>query len=47
MRNVHVILVGKPEGRGALKRHRRRWKDNIKMDIGEVVLKGVDWIHLA
>jgi hypothetical protein len=42
-------LVGKPEGRRPLGRHRRRWEDNIKMDLWEVGLGGgvIDWIDLA
>ena len=35
-RGVHKILVGKPEGKMPLGRPRRRWKDNIKMDLEEV-----------
>jgi hypothetical protein len=41
------ILVGKPEGKTPLGRPRRRWKDNIKMDLPEIGLEGVDWINLA
>jgi hypothetical protein len=33
---VHRVLVGKPEGKGPLGRQRRRWEDNIKMDLQEV-----------
>jgi hypothetical protein len=40
--NVYNILVGKPEGRRPLGRPRRRWEDNIRMDLGDV-----DCIHLA
>jgi hypothetical protein len=40
-------LVGKPEGKRPLGRPRRRWVDNIKMDLGEVGLDGVDCIDLA
>jgi hypothetical protein len=40
-------LVGKPEGRRPLERSRRRWKDNIKMDLREVGWGVVDWIDLA
>jgi hypothetical protein len=36
-------LVAKPEGKRPLGKHRRRWEDNIRMDLREVV----DWIHLA
>jgi hypothetical protein len=35
-RGVHTVLVGKPEGKSPLGRPRRRWKDNIKMDLQEV-----------
>jgi hypothetical protein len=46
-RNAYRILVGKPEGRRPLRRPRRRWVDNIKMDLGEIGWAGVDWIELA
>ena len=46
-RGVYRVLVGKPEGKRPLGRPRRRWEDNIKMDIQEVGCKGVDWIELA
>jgi hypothetical protein len=39
--------VGKPEGKRPLERPRRRWVDNIKMDIEEDGWGGVDWIGLA
>jgi hypothetical protein len=39
--------VGKPEGKRPLRRPRRRWVDNNKMDLGEVVWGSVDWIGLA
>jgi hypothetical protein len=41
------ILVGKPEGKRPLGRPRRRWVDNIKIDLREIVWDGVDWIDLA
>jgi len=41
------FLVGKPEGRRTLGRSRRRWEDNIKMDLQEVECGGVYWIELA
>ena len=41
------IRVGKPEGKRPLGRPRCRWKDNIKMDLKEVVWEGMDWIKLA
>jgi hypothetical protein len=34
-------------GKKQLERHRRRWKDNIKMDLKEVGCQNVDWVHLA
>jgi len=40
-------LVGKPEGKRPLGRHRRRWEDNIKMDLQEVRCLSMDWIELA
>jgi hypothetical protein len=39
--------VGKPEGKRSLGRSRRRWKDNIKMDLREIRLGGMNWIHPA
>jgi len=39
--------VGKPEGNRPLERPRRRWDDNIKMDLQEVGCGGMDWIELA
>jgi len=45
-RGVHRVLVGKPEGKRRLGRPRRRWEDNIKMDIREVG-GGGDWMELA
>jgi hypothetical protein len=46
VRGTYNILVGRPEGRRPLGRHRRRWKDNIQMDLG-MGFGNVDWIHLA
>jgi hypothetical protein len=46
-RNAYVLLVGKPEGRKLLGRPRRRWLDNIMMDLVEVEWGDVDWIGLA
>jgi hypothetical protein len=40
-------LVGKPEGKRPLGRPRRRWEDNIKMDLQDVECKGIDWIDLT
>jgi hypothetical protein len=45
-RGAYRILVGRPEGRQPLGRPRRRWEDNIKMDVQEVGW-GMDWIELA
>ena len=39
--------MGKPEGKRPLGRPRRRWEDNFKMDLKEVVCSGMDWIELA
>jgi hypothetical protein len=47
MRNLHQILVEMPEGKKPLESPRRRWVDNITMDLREIVREGVDWIHLA
>jgi hypothetical protein len=46
-RNASRILVGKPEGKRPLGRTRRRWLDNIKIDLREIGWDGVDWIDLA
>jgi hypothetical protein len=46
-RNAYRIMVGKPEGKRPLGRPRRRWGDNIKMDLGKIRWDGVDWIELA
>ena len=45
-RDVHSVLVGKPEGKRPMGRPRRRWEDNIKMDLREVG-GGEDWMELA
>jgi hypothetical protein len=46
-RGVYRVLVGKPEGKRPLGRLRRRWEDNIRMDLQEVGCGCVDWIGLA
>ena len=46
-RGVYRVLVGKPEGKRPLGRPRRRWKDNIKMDLQEVGGDCEDWMELA
>jgi hypothetical protein len=48
-RGVHRLLVGKPEGKRPLRRPRRRWEDNIKMDLQEVgggVGTGWSWLRI-
>jgi hypothetical protein len=46
-RNAYRLLVGKPEGKRPLGRPRRRWADNIKMDLLEIGWGGMDWIGVA
>jgi hypothetical protein len=46
-RNAYRNLVGKPEGMRPLGRPRRRWEDNIKMNLRETGSGGMDWIDLA
>jgi hypothetical protein len=46
-RGVHSVLVGKPEGKRPLGRPRRRWEDNIKMDLQEVEGGREDWMMLV
>jgi hypothetical protein len=46
-RGVYRVLVGRREGKRPLGRSRRRWEDNIKMDLQEVGCGGMDWIELA
>jgi hypothetical protein len=46
-RGAYMVLVGKPEGNRPLGKRRRRWEDNIKMDLQEVGCGGVDWIDLV
>jgi hypothetical protein len=47
VRGAYNILVGRPEGRRPLGRPRRRWEDNIKMNLKEIGFGDVDWIHWA
>jgi hypothetical protein len=42
-----MVLVGKVEGKRPLVRPKRRWQDNIKMDLQEVGCRGMKWIELA
>jgi hypothetical protein len=46
-RNAYRILVGNPEGKRPLGRSRRKWEDNIKMDLRAIGSGGMDWIDLA
>jgi len=46
-RGVYRVLVEKPEGKNPLGRPKRRWDDNITMDLQEVGCGGMDWIELA
>ena len=46
-KGVYRVLVGKPEEKRPLGRPRRRWEDNIKVDLQEVGCGGMDWIELA
>ena len=46
-RDVHRVLVGKPEGKKPRRRPRRRWEENIKMDLQEVGCGAMHWVELA
>jgi hypothetical protein len=46
-RGVDRVLVGSPEGKRPLGRLRRRWEDNIKMDLREIGIDRANWIRLA
>jgi hypothetical protein len=45
--NAYRILVGKPEGKRPVGRPRRRWEDNVKLDLREIGWDDMDWIDLA
>jgi hypothetical protein len=45
--SVSRVSVGRPEGKRPLGRLRRRWEDNIKMDLREIGIDGANWIQLA
>jgi len=47
MRNERNILVRKPEGKRPLGKRRRRWEDNIRMDLREIGRQGVEWMHVV
>jgi hypothetical protein len=44
---MQTVLVGKPEEKRPFRRPGHLWENNIKMDLKEIQLEGVDWIHLA
>jgi hypothetical protein len=46
-RNVHRVLMGKPEGKRPLERPRSRWEDGIRMDLRDIGWGSVNWIQLA
>jgi hypothetical protein len=46
-RGIYRVLVEKPEGKRTFGKPRRRWEDNIKMDLQEVGCRDMDWIDLA
>jgi hypothetical protein len=46
-RNAYRILVREPEGKRPLERQRRRWMDNIKIDLREIGRDGMEWINLS
>jgi hypothetical protein len=46
-RNAYRLVTGNPDGKTPLGRPRRRWVDNVRMDLGEVRWGDVDWIGLA
>jgi len=46
-RDIYRVLVGKLEGKRPLGRPRRRWEDNVKMDLQEVGSGGMDWIEMV
>jgi hypothetical protein len=46
-RGVYRVFVGRPERKRPLGRHRRRWEDNIEMDLGEIGIDGANWIRLV
>jgi hypothetical protein len=46
-RGIYGVLVGKPEGKGPLRRPRIGWEDDLKMNLQEVVFGGMNWIEMA
>jgi hypothetical protein len=47
VRGVYRVLVGRPEGKRPLSRPRRRWEDNIQLDLRETGIDEANWIRLA
>jgi len=47
MRKAYKILMRRPEGKRLLGRFRHKWEDSIRMDLREIGLEGVSWIHLT
>jgi hypothetical protein len=47
MGNEYKTFTGKPEGKGQSRRPRYRWDYNIRMDVSEIGLEGLEWMHLA
>jgi hypothetical protein len=46
-RGVYRVLIGRSEGKRLLRRPRRRWEDNIKLDLRDIVIDGANWVQLA
>jgi hypothetical protein len=46
-RGIYRVLVERPEGKRPLRIPRRRWEDNIKLDLREIGIDGANWIRLA
>jgi hypothetical protein len=46
-RGVYRVWVGRPEGKRPLERSRRRWEDNIRMDLRKTGIDGANWVRLA
>jgi hypothetical protein len=46
-KGAYRVLVGRPEGKRPVGRPRRRWEENIKVDLGEIWIEVANWIRLA
>jgi hypothetical protein len=46
-RGVYKVLVGRPKGKTPLRRPKRRWEDNIKVELREILIDEANWIRLA